>query len=553
MPELGQLEAYIDIMSLLEKGVAYHHGGMLPVLREFVELCFQQKLVRPSPTPQLAWSLAVLRNVRASYSPMQIHPSGASPFWWQVKLVFATETLAVGVNMPARSVVFSALDKPNDGDMPGHRLLKPAEFWQMAGRAGRRGMDDLGYVIWSPTLSAAGLKNMASATDMREVLVGAMEAARSQLVVDRPFVLRHLSRGYGPEVLLKTLKHDQLRRQNVHLQSELSKSSGGAPPDPALLEAAKRFSSLESKLVGEAAGGNANMVLALNPKQQKAAQAELKALREQWGEKIIALKDSVAQGEKLENEISTNKAMLESQWHEAIRWLVPGPQGGGSNRVASHSNRVACFAAHCALLPRCLRASCDRVSAPSQSDYGFLEDAAGNLTPRGKACAAFADGHPLIIGTIIADGWLVQLSAAEIMAWVCLFLKEGRGGQDLSQCELQPPVPSAAFEEVLGATYELAEILEVELDRNLTLMMLDWVTHKDLQRIASWVDASMLGNFVKAVMRVASYVDVIREVLLGLAQYEVHNKLDGSMDMLYGGLVTNESLYLRMADPEEGA
>ena len=80
-------------------------------------------------------------------------------------------------------------------------------------------------------------------------------------------------------------------------------------------------------------------------------------------------------------------------------------------------------------------------------------------------------------------------------------------------------------------------------------MMLDWVTHKDLQRIASWVDASMLGNFVKAVMRVASYVDVIREVVLGLAQYEVHNKLDGSMDMLYGGLVTNESLYLRMADP----
>ena len=46
MPELGQLEAYTDIMSLLERGVAYHHSGMLPVLREFVELCFQQKLVK---------------------------------------------------------------------------------------------------------------------------------------------------------------------------------------------------------------------------------------------------------------------------------------------------------------------------------------------------------------------------------------------------------------------------------------------------------------------------------------------------------------------------
>ena len=61
-------------------------------------------------------------------------------------------------------------------------------------------------------------------------------------------------------------------------------------------------------------------------------------------------------------------------------------------------------------------------------------------------------------------------------------------------------------------------------------------------------DPSMLGNFVKSVMRVASYVDVIREVCLGLAYYEVHNKLDNHMELLFGGLVTNESLYLRMAD-----
>eukprot|EP00965_Chrysotila_dentata_P049686 1647569-Pleurochrysis_carterae.AAC.2 len=46
MPELGLLDAYKDVMSLLERGVAYHHSGMLPVLREFVEMCFQQKLVK---------------------------------------------------------------------------------------------------------------------------------------------------------------------------------------------------------------------------------------------------------------------------------------------------------------------------------------------------------------------------------------------------------------------------------------------------------------------------------------------------------------------------
>lgn len=76
--------------------------------------------------------------------------------------------------------------------------------------------------------------------------------------------------------------------------------------------------------------------------------------------------------------------------------------------------------------------------------------------------------------------------------------------------------------------------------------MLDWVTHKDIKRIAYWMDASLIGSFVKAVMRVVSYVDVVREVLLGLGEYETHNALDGHMDALLGGLVTNESLYLRI-------
>jgi hypothetical protein len=84
------------------KGIAYHHAGMLPILREYVELCFQARLI---------------------------------------KVVFATETLAVGVNMPARTVVFTQLDKPDNVAGQGHRWCRPDEFWQMAGRAGRRGMD----------------------------------------------------------------------------------------------------------------------------------------------------------------------------------------------------------------------------------------------------------------------------------------------------------------------------------------------------------------------------------------------------------------------------
>ena len=89
----------------LYHGIAAHHAGILPAWKGLVEELFAAGLV---------------------------------------KVVFATETLAAGINMPARTTVISSLSKRTDD---GHRLLKPSEFLQMSGRAGRRGMDTSGYVV----------------------------------------------------------------------------------------------------------------------------------------------------------------------------------------------------------------------------------------------------------------------------------------------------------------------------------------------------------------------------------------------------------------------
>ncbi len=89
----------------LYRGIAAHHAGILPAWKVLVEELFQQGLI---------------------------------------KVVFATETLAAGINMPARTTVISTLSKRTDS---GHRLLNASEFLQMAGRAGRRGMDERGHVV----------------------------------------------------------------------------------------------------------------------------------------------------------------------------------------------------------------------------------------------------------------------------------------------------------------------------------------------------------------------------------------------------------------------
>ena len=97
--------ARIDQIEPLMRGIASHHAGLLPAWKELVERLFEVGLV---------------------------------------KIVFATATLAAGINMPARTTVMSALSKRTDG---GHSMLSPSEFLQISGRAGRRGKDKVGHVV----------------------------------------------------------------------------------------------------------------------------------------------------------------------------------------------------------------------------------------------------------------------------------------------------------------------------------------------------------------------------------------------------------------------
>src|SRR5580698_1686042 len=113
---------YHDWVLALRRGIAAHHAGMLPVFKEVVEELFTQGLVRA---------------------------------------VFATETLALGINMPARTVVLEKLDKWNG---EAHVALTPGEYTQLTGRAGRRGIDVEGHavVLWQPGLDPGAVAGLAS-------------------------------------------------------------------------------------------------------------------------------------------------------------------------------------------------------------------------------------------------------------------------------------------------------------------------------------------------------------------------------------------------------
>ncbi|KAK7946295.1 ATP-dependent RNA helicase DHX35 [Apiospora aurea] len=146
-PDDRNLPQIIRMRELLARGIAVHHGGLLPIVKEVVEILFAQTLV---------------------------------------KVLFATETFAMGLNLPTRTVVFSGYRK-HDGH--SFRNLLPGEYTQMAGRAGRRGLDTVGSVIIVPP---GGGDEAPPALDLQKMILGEPSKLRSQFRLTYNMILNLL-------------------------------------------------------------------------------------------------------------------------------------------------------------------------------------------------------------------------------------------------------------------------------------------------------------------------------------------------------------------------
>lgn len=139
-----ELPQILKIREMLSRGIAVHHGGLLPIVKECIEILFAKTLV---------------------------------------KVLFATETFAMGLNLPTRTVVFNELRK-HDGR--GFRNLLPGEFTQMSGRAGRRGLDATGTVI------VMSYQDPLSPTDFKEITLGMPTKLLSQFRLTYNMILNLL-------------------------------------------------------------------------------------------------------------------------------------------------------------------------------------------------------------------------------------------------------------------------------------------------------------------------------------------------------------------------
>jgi superfamily II RNA helicase len=165
MPEY---RTYID---LFRKGIAIHHAGMLPVFREMVEILYEQR---------------------------------------HIKMLLATETFAIGLNMPTKTVCFTRLVK-HDGHE--ERLLHPHEFTQMAGRAGRRGIDTIGHVVLLANLFQYRDGELSPSTYQR-LLHSPPNVISSKFKLSYDMVLHH-----PQDNLLRFAQSSMLGRENQELEA----------------------------------------------------------------------------------------------------------------------------------------------------------------------------------------------------------------------------------------------------------------------------------------------------------------------------------------------
>ncbi len=155
------------ILPLLKRGVGIHHGGLLPILKEVIEILFQEGLI---------------------------------------KCLFATETFSIGINMPAKTVVFTKTRKFDGKDF---RWITSGEYIQMSGRAGRRGKDDKGIVVQM-------LDEKMEPDIAKNMIYGASDPLHSSYHIGYNMVLNMMRvEGADPEKIIKCSFHQFQQEQNA--------------------------------------------------------------------------------------------------------------------------------------------------------------------------------------------------------------------------------------------------------------------------------------------------------------------------------------------------
>jgi superfamily II RNA helicase len=470
MPQAHKLRA------LAERGIAYHHSGLVPILKEIIEILFSRGLI---------------------------------------KLLFATETFAVGLNMPTKTVLFFGLEKFSD-DVGGLRPLRTDEYIQMAGRAGRRGLDPVGTVIYLPE------RDPVEPSTMKAMLTGGRSPIISKMSFHYEFLLKTLQAGSLTWLSLMEksywfLQHkEQIAATKRAIQAAKEKRDALGLKDYEISAVLER-ESLEAQLKAS----------------QNAKKREAQRLLEMWKNKCVGPRWEAVwklwpQSKQLDTEVAEESRHLShlEAYMDSIQPLVSLLQAHGF------------------------------LAGPESLDASSLTK--DHLSPKGQMATEINEGHPILMTELYAQRLAHHLQPEEILAVLTGFLQE-EGDPDKSPPIERLRIPKAVCDVLYKMSDVACDYYDSEKKHGVTNTPHGFwdLNSYWIEPIWRWLqgdDASALcaeygifeGNLLRAILKVSNLLEEWTVLATFNKDIEMLEHLRGLDTKLKHGIATTDSLYLRL-------
>jgi superfamily II RNA helicase len=474
MKELEKVPQYHQIYDLLCRGIAFHHSGLLPLLKEIIEVLFSKGYV---------------------------------------KIMFCTETFAVGLNMPTKTVLFAGFKKYDD-QTGGMRMLRTDEYIQMAGRAGRRGKDDKGVVIYLPD------KEPVSPAEMKGMMKGNKPPIVSRMDFHYDFILKTIQAATDGE----QLKWLQIMEQSYWFQQRQNQIKAVKQD---LYNCQKKLDELH---IEEPYFTECDKRFELEQKIKQTVNAERKAIQKQ----LDALKNKQLGPKWLTAWTNYNQLkIVKKEYDDLCQDLIA---------LESHQDSI-------------------KPAVKFLKEIGYINNddpltlKNGDLTLKGILATEVNEGHQILMTELYTKEMLHSLSGEDIVSVLACFYEEKETEDSPSIQELHVPFE---LKDILKSIKDLADNLQSIDDRIGYPVQNYWkISTQMIEPMRRWIEgenASIIcqehglfeGNFIRSIMKMSNMLDE----WLAMATYCQHteqvNKIMEVRQKMIRDIVISDSLYLHL-------
>jgi superfamily II RNA helicase len=448
---------YTLVHKLALEGIAFHHSGLIPILKEVIEILFSKGLI---------------------------------------KVLFATETFAVGVNMPTKTVIFPKLTKYSNNTF---RHLRTDEYLQMAGRAGRRGLDKFGTVIILPC------DELMDYAVVKKMMTGKSPCINSKFKLSYQFLLKILN---NPDYdLSKFIGKSLLSQDNIQMilnhETEKKNIEGKLAHGLSLEEFTFIKEYTKKSLMLDNLRGNARKKESMKLNKTKMDIKNFAGVNSKYMA-FIKQKESI---EKLDNSIKYLNTFVGEDSLKMITYLK-------ENKYIDYDN---------------------------------------NILVKGIMASGISECNEIMLTEILSLDFFLELEPAEIIAVLAAFIEEKSNDiTKIEQLDVNTKIKAVLENINYIATdfgdYEYNSNIDIGTNWNLYLSFVgpayDWAMGKTIFEIYSNYEDIYEGTFIRNILRINNIIDNVKNIASTINNSALLKKLENLDSILVRDQVTTESLYI---------